>query len=307
MGEPTASRLDRLIDCDTENIKESKRALVSIEPRSLECLEHAVSAFEQLAESFGKVCECDKHNRIINDWARGLGLRGETAANFLRDAVPIGRASSQDSFGLAKESYHKAVSIIARAQLTLRLGRDFLFGITDLMRLRITPAFGYLRLQAESTGILRLLYEHPEMGEEWLASADYDKGKAFYDKWNREIVERIRAYGLHPDYVRGSNMALHSRASGITMGFLLGEKEKDKPGEIRLLYQEIDDAGMLFIWFGAFLRFHRKLFLKMKDVIPELDDSHVNASSILSFLKLEDLIWSKVVDINARSKGKTIL
>jgi hypothetical protein len=221
--------------------------------------------------------------------------------------VLIGQANPQDSSGLAKESFHKAVSIIARAQLTLRLGRDFLFGITDLLRLRITPALGYLRLQAESMGILRLLYEHPEMGEEWLASADYDKGKAFFDKWNSRVVEKIRAYGLHRDYVRGSNVALHSRASGITMGFLLGEKEKERPGEIRLLYQEIDDAGMLFIWFGVFLRFHRKLFLKVKDAIPELDDSQINASSIPTFLKLEDMIWAKVVEIHAQSKGKVIV
>ena len=304
--EKEASKLNSLVGKDSDNIAASRQALNDIEPASLMAVEKAAEVLDNVPQLFGKICEYAKHHKVVSDWALSMGLRGEEELQLVRDAVLIGKPQASDQSEMAKESLEKAVSIISRCQLSLRLGRDFLFGTTDLLRLRITPALGYLRLQSETIAILRLLYEKPQMSEEWLASAYPDGGKPFYDKWHREILKRIRDFGLHPDYLFGTNMALHSRASGLSMGIMVGASEKEIPGQTRFAYQEADDPGTLFFWFGMFLRFHQKLLLHLKDIFPELDSSAIDSSGLPEFLRLEQTVWTKVREKHSRSKLRAI-
>ena len=292
------TRLDNLLDFDNENAQLSKRALTEIEPTSLEVVEKFAFTLDCLTRSFGTVCNYDKHHKVIEDWAKSLGLKGNKALEFLRNTVVVGSNSPNDPTTRAKAEFHNAVAILARAHIALRLGRDFLFGITDMLRLRITPSLGILRMQSESAGQLRLLVNHPELGEDWFASAREDQGKVFHKKWHSKIVSVIRDFDIYTDYSRGSNMSLHTRASGTTLGTLIGAKDAAKRGEIRLNYQEADDARILFFWFGVFLRFHRKLLIHTSELFPELTERHIEDSRLHEFFTSEANVWKKTGEVH---------
>ena len=57
----------------------------------------------------------------------------------------------------AKQTLTNAEAGVARMFLSLRPGRDFFFGITDLLRLRVIPALGYLRIQSETAAPMKIM------------------------------------------------------------------------------------------------------------------------------------------------------
>ncbi len=287
------SRLDDLVACDDENIKISKEALFNIEPTTLDVIESCASTIDRLSRRFGEVCKYDEHHQSIEKWSKELGLKGNQALYYLRDAVLIGSANSNDPTSTAQTALHTSIAILARTHISLRLGRDFLFGITDIFRLRITSALGYMRVQAESFGLLKLLLTHPEMGEDWFASADDEKGKLFHKKWHSEVVSSLRDLDLHSDYSSGTNVAHHTRASGTAYGILLGGKDNKSKSEIRLIYQETDDYRILFFWLGVYLKFHRKALQHASGLYPELSETDIKESGLYDFIEKEKVIWSK--------------
>lgn len=292
------SELDNLLACDDENIKISKEALLKIEPTTLDVIESCIRTLDRLSRKFGELCKYDEHHQSLEDWAKDFGLKDNQAINYLRDALLIGGDESNDPTSKARVDLHKTIAILARVHISLRLRRDFLFGITDILRLRITSALGYMRVQSESFGQLKLLVHHPELGEDWFASADEKKGKHFHDKWHSRVVSAIRDLDLHSDYSLGTNMAHHTRASGTASGILLGGKSNKKSGEIRLIFQETDDYRILFFWLGVYLKFHRKALQHASVLYPELSDADITEAGLHEFIENEKLIWSKALEVH---------
>ena len=286
--------LDPLLECDNANIEITKKCLYEIEPKSLDAIEQCAGTLDNLGILYGEKCDYDKHHAVVAEWAGNFDLNGDTALELLKSATIIGDAR-EDKTDVAMESMYKAVSILAKLLLTLRLKRDFLFSISDFLRLKVTPALGYLRIQSETFGILKLLNENSKLGEEWFDSAFSSSGKSFHNKWHSQIVRVIRDFGLYDDYSRGSNMALHTRASGIAMGWLVGSNIKRKKAEIKLTYQEIDDPRQLFFWFGILLRFYRKALINADIIFPELSAGDFDKAGVTSFFEIEDAMWAKAV------------
>lgn len=143
----------------------SMHALVNLHPKLPEAVRSAVKAFDKFAEVWGKACLYDDHMEAIQKWATELGVHEDDALALLQKASLIGQKEPGDPFSNAQEELQKAVAAIARSYLTTRLARDFLFGLTDLLRLRLTASVGYLRSQSESCGLLRLMAKQPEAAE----------------------------------------------------------------------------------------------------------------------------------------------
>jgi hypothetical protein len=292
------THLDDLLACDDENIKISKQALFDIEPTSLEAIESCANTLELMVRKFGETSKYDEHHDVIEGWAKQHGVKGNKALYYLRDAHLIGSTDANDPTTQAKINLQKATAILARMHIALRLGRDFLFGITDMLSLRITPALGYMRVQSESFGQLKLLVDHPELGEEWFSSADDAKGKQFHNNWHSRIVSAIRDLDLHSEYSSSTNFAHHTRASGTAYGILLGGKKDKAKGEIKLIYQETDDYRLLYFWFGVYLKFHRKALQHISSLFPELTDDDINKIGVHDFAAKESIIWNKVIEVH---------
>jgi hypothetical protein len=75
--------------------------------------------------------------------------------------------------------------------------------------MRLTPALGYGRLEAESLALLIIMRGDENVGESWMGLVSDTKGKAFYKKYQGEIIQVLRRYNLDGAYERGSGASLH--------------------------------------------------------------------------------------------------
>jgi hypothetical protein len=201
---------------------------------------------------------------------------------------------------MAKDAVEKAYSVVARIYLLLRLRRDFLFGLADLLRLRLTTAIGYLRVQAESIAALALMGGDPALARDWLATCSRSEGKEFYRKHHQRIVQKLKQLDLYDYYEDGSNMSLHSRAFGVAPGIIIGEKGSPQ-GHIKLTYQEIDDAVILFLWFCVYLRAHEKMIKKLLEALPEVDFAQ---TEVRRYEEMVESLWLTLRPLYIRKRNK---
>lgn len=290
------TRADFLLAADFENAVKSKEALVGLFPEALDVVEAGAALFETLAREWGKICDYDDHHEVMGRWADSLGLKDDDALGFLSQAELIGQPPAADSSADAKRSFISAIAVVARAYLMIRIARDYIFGVTDILRLRITPATGYIRLQAESAGLLKLMSTEPEAAQAWFNSMIKNEGKEFYNVWHPKVKQQITDLGFREAYADASEQALHSRPWGVTRGVLIGAKGKPR-GRIELIYQEEDEPILLLFALARYVGFHRRLCDSAASVYPELFDANPPQQEIDRFVQLTDKFSDRVVKV----------
>jgi hypothetical protein len=128
----------------------------------------------------------------------------------------------------------------------------------------------YLRLQAESTGIIALCATDWATGTAWRNT----DGKSFHDRYHSRTVTKLRDVGLYKYYDAGSNIAVHSRFGGVAAGLAAGQKSA-KPGESKIVFQEAGNEAEIFWWFCVYLDAHRDILNALTKVLPEVDFTRV--------------------------------
>ena len=83
-------------------------------------------------------------------------------------------------------------------------------------------------------------------------------------------------------------MALHSRVSGVAPGVVIGKKGAPQ-GNIRLVYQEIDDHITLFLWFCVYLKAHKEIIDNLPQAFPEVDFVQIGMDR---FAQAVETLWS---------------
>jgi len=277
MGDDAATKyqIDGLLDCDSGNVEQARRALLGFHKDSLNATDECYNLFERIGILFGEAGDYDKYQDMVSEWLKNRRGTAEQNISFLERATLIGHVDGADPDAEAKDALARANSVIARSYLLLRLGRDFFFGLTDLLRLRLTSMHGYVRIQAETTAILALCGEELPMATDWLNVDTPEEGTAFYRKYRSKITAKLRDLGLYKHFDNGSHMSLHSRVLGVAGGIVAGKKNARR-GEIRLVYQEADDAIAIFLWFCVYLRAHKDILDTLPKALPEVDFSQVD-------------------------------
>jgi hypothetical protein len=227
-----------------------------------------------VGDQFGQVSGYDKHNLSLNDWLQSQAGSAGELVKFLEQATLIGDAGPSDPVSQARADLHRAHSVIARTYLVLRLRRDFLLGLSDLMKFRLIPALGYLRIQSESTAILALMVVDPGMSTDWL---NPHSGGKFYKRYHSKVVEKMKSLAIYEFYDQGSEMALHSRVHGVIPGLLIDEDATSR-GDAVLTYQEFAGPLDFLVWFGIYLRAHQRLLSGIEEGLPEIDLGKLSSS-----------------------------
>lgn len=287
----TKYQIDGLLDCDKGNIEQTRQALLDIHKDSLRAVDECADLFHRIGVLYGESGEFDKHNPTVQRWFKGKGGDPEQNLTSLRQAKLIGTVEGADLDAEAKAALERIDSVMARTYLLLRLGRDFLFGVTDLLRLRITSIHGYIRIQTESAAIIALsgAKDCGEFGTDWLHAYDSENGIKFYRKYHHSrILPKLKDLGLYDRFNSGSNIALHSRIGGVLGGIVSGQKNA-KPGEIRLLYQEETSAVVIFYWFSFYLQAHQDILHALPKALPEVDFGGVD---LRPFAEMVKGIWA---------------
>jgi len=84
--------------------------------------------------------------------------------------------------------------------------------------MRITPAIGYQRLQAEGFGLLCVMRDDPAVALEWRGIVNDEEGRRFFKKYQAKVMQEIEKAELMYAYEQGSGVALHLRFAGAVHG-----------------------------------------------------------------------------------------
>lgn len=281
------SEFEQQLIIDQNNVELSKETLRAIEPQALALIDLCMLAVRHLSDEYGRICDYNGHQERLE---RAIGLIPGFSVpllDLLCDAALVGDKDGADPVADAVAALLAELNIVARALLCLRVGRELVFSLSDLLRLRISASLGVLRTQAETVALLRMLGKDANLGRKWLATVDDSRAKDFHRVFHGTVVENIRELGLEHDYNRGSNMSLHPRASGIAYGYLLGGCVGPSADAVTLTYQETGTPEGLLFWYCIHMRFYRLVLEKARLVIPELGPEFITHEPIAQFLALE--------------------
>ncbi len=168
--------------------------------------------------------------------------------------------------------------------ILLLLQRYFMWGATDLYRMRISAAEGYRRLQAEAVGLLILMQRNPQVSKDWWAVQSDGEGKKFFIKYQPDLKKILESTDLISAYNLGSGIAQHVRVASAALCISISDNR------ISLTYQEplLGYGGFLAIL--SFLSTQVHVFHALRQAFPHITDSSWN-TAVVRFIAEVQRLW----------------
>jgi len=279
------SELDKLIQADGENVPNSRTILIQFAPELSRALDDASEMFLTFVRCMEGALDDTADLATLKECARELEVDEEKFVSLMW-------AEDQDpALDRARTAWSNYLARRARGIVYLLLQRQFMWGASDLLRMRITPALGYGRLEAESLALLFLMRDDPSIGKRWLRLATDSDGKQFYYDYQKKILEVLGRLNLIGAYEQGSGGSLHVRMMSAISGLKLGEK----PNVVQLGYQELrqDNLFSYFLMVLYFLRTQDRVFQALGEAFPEVSDP-IWPERVGLFTRNIDNLWGRL-------------
>ena len=290
------SELSDFIERDSASLEEGQRWVLSIDDDALGAADAVASTFSAFLPAFETHSLIWERAARLAEWRGSHNMTKKEAHTFLKNATLIGDVEGPDHAAAAKKDLEAAIADDARHQLLERIDRDYLFGVTDLLKNRIASATGYFRLQTESIALLSLIQRTPSVGIYRLRSAGAQPAADFYKQHHGSIRTEMKRLGFDFYYGLASEMAVHSRVGGVAFAFLAPSKNGSIDHRAaRKAYRDVNTPPMFFLFYANFLRFHQRLAFAIPTVLPEIPQTAIHGMG-LSELKdridsLFDTLW----------------
>ncbi len=239
-----STRIGRLLATDAANVKHTPAMMADLSP-------WVVQAFEETADLFRRIIE------RLEDWPE----ENVDQAAFVANATALG-LTPEDAFERLKKSALDA-SLVNLEPIWMRLGaydavrylvlacqRYWAWAASDLFRLRLTPAVSYLRLEAESVGLCKVILEKPRLGRKWLSIRSDAEGQRFFGETKKGVRAACEMLQLQDVYEISSGSGQHVRFASIARALRVSH------GGLSLPDQEFDSADP-FSFHLAVAHFHR--------------------------------------------------
>jgi hypothetical protein len=272
--------IDLALTADEQNTRHARSLLDQFDPALFRAFERANSLLADLQPRFSAVFVDDADQIELDRCDRGLALpREELNRLYAGGPVPTGFTKEQRKLiEGGRLAIARAASRRARGTMAIHLAKCFLFAATDFLRFRVTPAEGYLRLQAECVATMCLMVERPLVVNKWERIRTDEDGLKFHKKHSADlnrIMERLR---LKEAYDLGSGAAFHARLASVVRGLESRSFEKDGRSvhELTVRLQEIDinrpelyliDAILVLLYTQA------RIFAAIPSALPEIDSN----------------------------------
>ena len=258
--------VDELLRADAANVDVAQDILRELDQTFLSAFETAGSLFEQFNRCASQALAAGDENddNALQRIAQRIGVD--------RDEL-LRRIKAGDATADVVDARQRWASMSARqAQrlVLLLLHRYFRWGVTDLLRFRVTAAAGAGRLQSEAVALVRLFRDEPVRATQWLeAGLDDAAGRRFHNQTRQALAGFIAGFGLELAYERGSSSAQHVRIGSTVRGVNISDE-----GTL-LRDQEIDPEQpygyLLFAWW--MLTVQAKVFAALRDTLREVAEN----------------------------------
>lgn len=263
--------IEDFLDSEVENIRHGPNNLARIDSEAMATVEQCSTLLKALSVTYGRVARLGHNDRYFKEWAKQHQLSGKDASDFLLKSTFVGTPSKDDAAS-AKGELERSTAVLVRALLLLRMRRDYLIGVSDLLKNRINQGLGSLRIQSESLALLRLMYDEPRIAREWLDADIGQSGRDFHNSHHSTLVGFVKDWNLKHYHDIASTVALHSRISGLSgAAQAAGGLAVVKGGvELSLLTGDTLDPAEFFLSVCYFLRFYDRAFSKIDNIVPEV-------------------------------------
>jgi len=285
------SEIDELMQADAENVSHSRRILAGFDPELSTILDTAAGMFT----TFGRCIEGGEAESTdlstFQQCSKDLGVEPEKLIELVES-----KTCNNPIIDRARSAWFKLYSRRVRGIIFLLLQRQYMWAVTDLLRMRLTPALGYGRLEAESLALLIIMRGDENVGNSWMELVSDTEGKAFYKKYQGEIIQVLRRYNLDGAYERGSGASLHVRIASAVRNLVW--KDKTGKSQIWLGYQELKPNNGFnrfnyFLEVLSFLRTQERVFRALGDAFPEVSDP-IWFERVRIFAQTVDSLWQKL-------------
>ena len=174
---------------------------------------------------------------------------------------------------------------LARLMLLELVWRAYRWGLMDLRRFRLTPAAGYVRVEAESVALLLLFRERPDLAERWM-NPNEDMLN-FFHQTQPDVKRFLEQHKLKSAYEQGSAIAQHARFASVARGIRI------RAGDVQVLDQEFDPEKPVTFHLGLayFLRIQKRIFDVLPLVFVGLHDDTEFKTAVAEFDALEKKTW----------------
>ena len=274
------NNIDDLLKVDESCAKESAVLFGQLGPNAMECGNAGLQAFSAAAEWFSEWERNHPLNESFNNVADELAIPGQELYEIVRRPPdPAGEDPRITSArGIDKEVSHA----LARRTLLQLLWRAYRWGLTDLRRLKLTAAAGYLRIEAETIALFLLFKEKPELAERWLNPKE--NMKKFFGDTQGAVKAILEKHKLLMAYDHGSAVAQHARFAAAARGIKV---------DGTVLDQEFDPEEPVSFHLGLayFLRMQKRILELLPTVFSGLADDPAFPTAIATFTSLEEKTW----------------
>ena len=266
------NRIDDLLKADINNAAKTKQLFYEFDPLLLEAFDDVTKLFENLFQSFGSGATDDQDQAEISQLAEEVKV----------------------SENCLKEINNRSLSRRARGILLLNAYRSFMYAAVDIRRLRSISALGQLCVEIESIALISIFQTANDIAEEWFRSKSDEKGRAFFSKTNKMVIEFCRKNDLLTEWNLASKGSQHARFAGMVEELRIENfsKEGRYINNFSFSLQDFDPNHPegLIVRALYILRAQTKIFSALKLSLPEAFELFFRVTNISLYnTKIEKL------------------
>jgi hypothetical protein len=274
------ANVNELLRIDESCTKESELVFGALGESATKCADAALRMFAAAAQYANAVKDRRAASDEFNALAKDLDVDGPKLLVMLkaaRSAVEDPRITK--ARGLDKEVQH---ALAGRTLLQL-CWRSYRWAITDLRRLKLTSASGWVRVELESVALMLLFRKDPSLAERWINPKE--NMITFFRETQPSVKEILKSRNLMQAYEHGSAVAQHARFASAARGLRLPDGD--------VLDQEFDPKEPVSFHLGLayFYRVQTRIFSAFPDVFEGLGDDGIYQDEFKVYQELEEKTW----------------
>jgi hypothetical protein len=294
-GPIAMGEIDKLIEDDDANSQQSVNLFNRFDLSLATSFDDAANLFVVFARSFSHGATDDDTQASIAELAREGNLTESDVLEVLNNSKPSSmRNDLFDKIISERNGYYGRRS---RGLLLLQAYRSYMYAATDIRRLRVGTAIGFMRLEIEAVALMSLFQTTTELAFTWFNLKGNRQGKDFFNKTKKGVSEFCERFDLTTEWNLASSASQHPRFIGLVDGLSTSSSShlERYTDNFSLAFQDFDPEKpeQLIVRALHILRTQAKLLLPIHLALPEVSDPLLLQTRIPRFKKNIAALYAK--------------
>ena len=289
------TEIDKLIEADQTNCQQSMKLFNQFDSLLVTSFDDAANLFNVFLRSFSHGATDDNTQHSFSKLAKEGGLTESEIVEILNGKKPL--PMNDDFFREIISNRNEYYSRRSRGLLLLQAYRSFMYAATDIRRLRVGTAIGFMRLEIEAVALMLLFHVNTKLAYAWFHLKGDRQGRDFYNKTKKDVLEFCDRYELTGEWNLASSSSQHSRFIGLIDGLSISSSSQFEryTDNFSLAFQDFDPEKpeQLLVRALYILRIQTKLLLPLQFALPEVSDPLLLETRTPKFMENIGLLYDK--------------